>query len=417
MEAEILSVGTELLLGEITDTNAQYISSRLRDTGVNVHRRVTVGDNLKRLTSAFQDSIHRADIVICTGGLGPTDDDVTAQSLAAALGRSLVFSEEAWENIESSLQKRNRKPNPSDRKQAYIVDGGFFIPNKVGTAPGQGVTIDNKLIVLLPGPPFEMKPMFEEYVIPFIKEKYHDLEPIKYLNLNIVGLPEATVAEAIRDLMESDNPSIAPYTGLGQVRLRIAARGRDETEQVAMIANMEKEVRKRLGRNIYGTNDETLEEVIGRILTKRGLTLAVAESVTGGLISYRITEVPGSSKYFKMGMVAYDPAVKASNLGISFEALDRNQAVNEDVAKGMAQSIRLLAGADLGLSTTGFAGPDGGTESEPVGTVYIGLDHKDGSLVERILHPTTRSRTRSYAAQQALCILYEFLVGPTKQRK
>ena len=411
MDAEILSVGTELLLGEISDTNAQYISSRLRDIGVNVYRRLTVGDNPKRLTSAFQESIERADIVLSTGGLGPTDDDVTAHCLATALGRGLVFSEEAWGSIESSLRRRNRVPSPSDRKQAYIIDGGFFIPNAVGTAPGQGVVIDSKLAILLPGPPFEMKPMFEDHVITLIRQKYHDLEPIKYLNLNIVGLPEAKVAEAVSDLMKSDNPSVAPYTGIGQVRLRIAARGRDENEQTAMIANMEKEVRKRLGRYIYGTNDETLEEVIGRMLSRRGLTLAVAESVTGGLVSYRVTEVPGSSKYFKMGMIAYDPGVKASNLGIPFEFINENQAVNEEVAKGMAQSIRLLAGADLGLSTTGFAGPDGGTESEPVGTVYIGLDHKQGNLVERILYPSTRSRTRSYAAQQALRVLYRFLVG------
>jgi len=409
LEAEILSIGTELLLGEIPDTNAQYISSRLRDVGVNVYRRITVGDNPNRLTMAFEESIQRADIVMSTGGLGPTEDDVTAQCLAAALKRELVFSEDAWESIVRSLKARGRTPSQLDKKQAYIVNGGFFIPNSIGTAPGQGIVVDDKLIIILPGPPHEMQPMFENQVLPLIKERYPNLVPIKYVDLKVVGLPEAKVAEAISDLLKSQNPTVATYTGLGEVRVRIAATGQNQDESRSLIDQMEKEIRRRLKTHVYGRGDETLEEVVGRILRKRGLTLAVAESVTGGLICHRITEVPGSSRYFKMGMVAYHPDVKASNLGIPMESIQKDQAVNEETAKDMAQSIRLLAGADLGLSTTGFAGPEGGTENAPVGTVYIGLSSKQEELVEKILYPSSRSRVKAYAAQQGLYVLYKFL--------
>ncbi|MGI6163075.1 MAG: competence/damage-inducible protein A [Bacillota bacterium] len=409
MQAEIISIGTELLLGEITDTNAQYLSSRLRDIGVNVYRRITVGDNPGRLLSAFEESISRADIIIATGGLGPTEDDLTAHCLASALKRTLVFDETAWASIEEWFTKRRRLSDISDKKQAYIVSGGFFIHNPAGTAPGQGVLFDGKLAVLLPGPPFEMKPMFETYVIPLIRQHFNDLVPIHYVNLNVVGLPESKVAEAVKDLMASENPSLAPYTGTGQVRLRIAARGHNEAETMGLISTMEKEVRRRLGHHIYGKNDDTLEEAIGKLLRRKGLTLAVAESVTGGLVSHRITEVPGSSKYFKMGMVAYDSGIKMSQLGIPPEAVHKDQAVNQEVAMSMAESIRLLAGADLGLATTGFAGPDGGTPDEPVGTVYIGISSKKGTSVDKIVHPSSRSRTKAYAAQRALYTLYRFL--------
>ncbi len=414
MEAEIISIGTELLLGEITDTNAQYLSSRLRDIGVNVYRRVTVGDNPGRLVSAFEESISRADIVITTGGLGPTEDDLTARCLASALNRALVFDEKAWASIEEWFKKRMRSSNISDKKQAYIVSGGFFIPNPAGTAPGQGVLFNNKLALLMPGPPFEMKPMFETYVIPLLRQHFNDLVPIHYVNLNVVGLPESKVAEAVKDLMASQNPSLAPYTGTGQVRLRIAASGRNEAESINMISAMEKEVRRRLGHHIYGKNDDTLEEAIGKLLKRKGRTLAVAESVTGGLVSHRITEVPGSSKYFKMGMVAYDPGIKISQLGIPPEAVHRDQAVNQEVAMSMAKSIRLLAGADFGLATTGFAGPDGGTPDEPVGTVYIGISTKEGTNADKIIYPSSRPRTKAYAAQQALCTLYRFLAEHRK---
>ena len=418
MNAEILSIGTELLLGEIIDTNAQYLSSRLRDIGVNVYRRVTVGDNPKRLLLAFEDSIKRADLIIATGGLGPTQDDVTARCLASALNRDLVFDENAWNNMHRWFAKRNRKSGDSDKKQAYVVDGGVFLPNEVGTAPGQAIKFDKTFAVLLPGPPSEMKPMFESYVVPLIKQCFPDLEPIHYVNLNIVGLGESRVAEAVKDLLTYQNPTVAPYAGGGQVRLRIAAQTGNEKEAASMISQVEKEVRKRLGHHVYGRNSETLEQAIGRLLRTKGLTIAIAESVTGGLICHRLSEVPGSSKYFKMGMVAYDSKVKMSSLGVPPEVVHKDQAVNEQVAKYMADSVRLLAGADLGLATTGFAGPEGGTPNAPLGTVYIGLSHKKyGVIADKIVYPSSRPRTKQYAAQRALYVLYRYLVEHQKYRR
>jgi nicotinamide-nucleotide amidase len=420
LQAEILSIGTELLLGEIVDTNAQYVSSRLRDIGVNVYRRVTVGDNPERLLSAFQDSIGRSDIVIATGGLGPTDDDVTARCLASALGRGLCFDEDAWNSMRQSYLRRGRtldEGSLSARKQAFIVEGGFFIPNPVGTAPGQGIMVDGKLILLLPGPPSEMRPMFENHAIPLITKSFSSLTPIYCVNLNIVGLGESQVAEALADLLGGSNPTVAPYADSGQVRLRIAAQSADKNEALSRISGVEKEVRRRLGHHVYGKNEETLEMAIGRLLARRGLTLAVAESVTGGLICHRITGVPGSSKYFKMGMVAYHPEVKISTLGLPPGVVHREGSVNEEVASGMAESVRLLAGATLGLATTGFAGPDGGTCNEPVGAVYMGLSHKKaGTITEKAIFSGSRDRIKVFAAQRALYLLYHFLIEPGKNR-
>lgn len=421
VQAEILSIGTELLLGEIVDTNAQYISSRLRDIGVNVYRRITVGDNPERLLAAFEDSLGRADLVIATGGLGPTDDDVTAQCLAKALGRCLRFDQDAWDSIRQSYICCGRtvdENNQAARKQAQVIDGGFFIPNPVGTAPGQGVKVDGKLVLLLPGPPSEMQAMFENHVVPLITKSFSGLTPIYCVNLNIAGLGESQVGEALADLLRSSNPTVAPYAGSGQVRLRIAAQSADKSRALAMISQVEREVRRRLGHHVYGKDDETLEMAIGKLLSTRGLSLAVAESVTGGLICHRITGVPGSSRYFKMGMVAYHPEVKIASLGIPPEVVYREQAVNPELASGMAESVRLLAGATLGLATTGFAGPDGGTESEPVGTVYIGLSHKKaGNMTERVVFSGSRHRIKLLAAQRALYLLYRFLTEDSKNRR
>lgn len=409
MQAEILSVGTELLLGEIVDTNAQYISSRFRELGIDIYRRSTVGDNPARLTAAFKEAMGRADIVLATGGLGPTDDDVTAQCLAAACGRKLMFNEEAWRSIKEWLEKRGRQATERNKKQAYIIEGGVFLPNTEGTAPGQALAIDGKLAAILPGPPREMIPMFEEKLVPLIRKTFPDLVPLGTVNLKLVGIPEASVNELVKDLMGSANPSIAPYVGTGEVRLRIAARGRTEQETKELLTDMEKKVRQRLGQYIYGKDDETLESVVGRLLRRRGLKLAVAESITGGLICHRLTQVPGSSLYFKMGMVAYSPKVKTSCLGVSYEDVNRDESVNEEVAKSMAEGVRRLAGTDIGLSTTGFAGPAGGTEKEPVGTVYTALSYKDGFIVDRQVYPGSRATVKARAAQGALCILFKFL--------
>lgn len=409
MQAEVLSVGTELLLGEITDTNAQYLSGKLRDAGVDVYRRVTVGDNPARLTASFREALGRADIVIATGGLGPTADDVTAKCLAEAMGLRLVFSQDAWDMTASWFRKRGREPRETDRKQAMIIEGGRFLSNLNGTAPGQAIVAGGKLAALLPGPPREMMPMFEDYVMPLIKESFPGLIPLTCKDLRLVGIGEGQVQETVGDLMESVNPSLAPYAGLGEVRLRVAARGHDPKESQAMVLSMEQKVRERLDDYIYGTTEDTLEGVCVGLLKKTGLTLGVAESITGGLILNRLTGVPGVSANLKMGIVAYSPAVKVSTLGVPEEAVRREDAVNPDVAEAMAKSARALSGAKIGLATTGFAGPGGGTADAPVGTVYTALTHRQGSIVDRQLLTGTRNAIKERAAQNALAMLWRHL--------
>lgn len=409
MQAEILSVGTELLLGEVTDTNAQHISTRLRDTGVFVYRRVTLGDNPARITAAFKEALGRASLVIATGGLGPTADDVTAECLAAAMGVPLEFHDGAWDDILEWFNRRGRQPSPSDKKQAMILRGGVPLRNRNGTAPGQAILLDGKLAAVLPGPPREMIPMLEDELLPLVRRHFPDLVPLCIRNLKLVGLPESKVGEAVHDLMDNPNPSLAPYVGQGEIRLRIAARHEDRLEAQRLVSQVEAEVRKRLGSHIYGADSDTLESACGYALARRGLTLAVAESVTGGLVSHRITMVPGSSRYFKMGMVAYSSAIKASCLGVPGEATRRDDAVNADVAVSMARGVRELAGAKIGLATTGFAGPDGGTEREPVGTVYAAVAYEGGHQIDRVVYGGSRAAVKEYGAGRALFLLWTYL--------
>ncbi len=411
MQAEILSVGTELLLGEIADSNAQCISQRLKETGVDVFRRVTVGDNKGRLTEAFKEALKRADLVIATGGLGPTSDDITAECLATALGRKLSFHQGAWDSISRRLIKLGREPGDNQKKQAYVVEGGGFFENPEGTAPGQFVLTGGKLAALLPGPPGEMVPMLQNHLIPLIKREFKDLVPLWTKDLKLSGLSEALLGETLGDLMEQGNPSVAPYASLGDLRLRIAARGKDLKESKEAVLKTERIIRERLKEHIYGENDDTLERVCGDLMAKKGLTLAVSESVTGGLLAHRLTMVPGSSRYFKMGLVAYHPAIKATVLGLSRDAVEKNMAVNPEVAVAMAENVRALAGAKIGLSTTGFAGPEGGTPQEPVGTVYVGLSHPGGSSHYRQAFSGSRARIKEYAASRALYVLWAHLTG------
>ncbi len=409
MQAEVLSVGTELLLGEIVDTNAQYISNRLKELGVDVYRRVTVGDNPARLKATFQEALGRADIVIATGGLGPTADDLTAFCLAQALNRELVFNQNAWDETVAWFSKRDRTPQNADHKQAMIVSGGDYLRKFNGTAPGQVVLAEGRLIALLPGPPREMIPMFENQVLPIITDSFPHLVPLKSKDLHLAGIGESQVQEIVADLMESSNPSLAPYAALGQLRLRIAARGKDSEESSVLVSQMEAKVRARLKDYIFGEGEDQLESVCGNLLIKRGLTLAVAESLTGGLLCQRLTKVPGASKYFKMGVVAYSEAIKTSCLGVPGDIVRHQEAVNPEVAEAMAENVRNLAGAKIGLSTTGFAGPSGGTPQEPVGTVYFGLSYRGGNIQDRQKFAGSREVVRERAAQHALVLLWRHL--------
>lgn len=382
VRAEIISVGTELLLGQITDTNATYLCRRLAELGIPVYFRQTVGDNRTRIQQAFRLAWERSELVILTGGLGPTEDDLTKEAVSEALGAELVLDEDSWARIQAFFARRARPLTPNQRKQAMIPAGARAIPNRWGTAPGVLWERDRHLIVILPGVPREMQGMFEETVLPDLRARgWVGEEVIRSRVLRLVGIGEGAAEERIRDLLRTSNPTIAPLAHLGEVHLRITARGKPE-EVDRMLAEAEASLVERVGPYVYGRDDENLEEVVGRLLVRAGRTVAVAESCTGGLLGHRLTNVPGSSAYFRGGVVAYANDAKIALLGVEEAVLKAHGAVSEQAAESMARGVLRVLGADIGLAVTGIAGPSGGSPEKPVGRVYLAC--ADGAQVRTV---------------------------------
>jgi len=405
--AELISVGTELLLGEILDTNAQYLSRQLADLGINLHWRVTVGDNLERCREAFRQAMARSEVVIACGGLGPTPDDLTRQALAAALARPLEHSAAAWAEIQSYFAARGSTPGLHDRAQALVVPGGRTLPNRLGTAPGLYLTAGPTHVFLLPGPPSELTSMFEHQVAPVLS-----LLPgravLRSRRLRLAGMGESRVSQLLEPLLASANPTLAPYAGQGEVQLRITARGQTEQEAGRLVEEMEAQVRAALPGLIYGADGEDLETVTGRLLGAYGLKLAVAESCTGGLLSHRLTNVPGSSAYFLLSVVAYSDQLKTSLLGVPARVLAEHGAVSAEVATCMAEGVRDLARSHLGIGVTGIAGPGGGSTQKPVGLVYLALAGAT-TRAHRLLLSGGREDVKYRATQRALVELWRLL--------
>jgi nicotinamide-nucleotide amidase len=402
MRAEIISVGTELLLGQIIDTNAAYLAQQLAELGLDVYFKQTVGDNTARVRGAVRLALSRADVVLITGGLGPTEDDLTVESVAEELGRRLERRDEIAERIRQFFELRGRVPPETVYKQALIPSGARPIPNTRGTAPGVHIEHDGRELFLMPGVPFEMYGMMEDYVIPRLRERTGGLV-IRSRVIRVTGEGESAVEARIKDLIGGNSPTIAPYAKLGEVHLRVTAKGAPEDVSRQLDAG-EWKLRERLGDLIYGTNDETLEGVVGRLLADRSATLAVAESCTGGLIAKRLTDVPGSSAYFLEGVVAYSNDAKRDLLGVPSSVIEERGAVSAEVAEAMAQGIRERARSTFGLSVTGVAGPAGGTEAKPVGLVFLGFstagrrEHRRLNLGEA----AGRAGIRALAAQAGL---------------
>ncbi|MDR5697892.1 MAG: competence/damage-inducible protein A [Armatimonadota bacterium] len=409
---EVVSVGTELLLGQITDTNATYICERLAELGIPVYFRQTVGDNLERIQQAFRLASSRADLVVFTGGLGPTEDDLTKEAVAAALGVDMVVDEASLAHLEAFFARRNRQMTPNQRRQALIPRGAEAIPNRWGTAPGILWEHDSRLIVILPGIPREMRGMFTETVIPYLRERgWVGRSVIRSRVLRTVGVGEGALEEQIRDLIHTTNPTVAPLAHLGEVHLRITARG-TPAEVDAMLASAEAALRKRLGDAVYGVDDETLEMAVARLLSGQGVTVAVAESCTGGLVGHRLTNVPGSSAYFLGGVVAYANEAKQALLGVSQALLERHGAVSGEVAEAMARGVRERFGADVGLGTTGIAGPTGATPERPVGLVFLSLAGAGDARTVRVNfgEEPGREGVKHLAAQATLNLLRRYLL-------
>jgi len=413
MQVELLSVGTELLLGQIVDTNAAHLAGKLSELGVNVYHKTTVGDNAERLAAALRICLGRSDVVLATGGLGPTKDDITAAVVAQVMGVRLAEDEATSEKIRSFARQRRIQLLDSLLKQAFVPEGAQVVPNPVGTAPGFILARDSKAVIALPGVPAEMKAMAGQTVLPYLARRVQEESGgsvILSRVLRLAGIGESQAEAELADLIEKQtNPTMAPYAKTYEVHLRVTARAPNRTEAEALIAPVETEIRRRLGDHVYGADEETLEAIIGGMLRSAGLTLAVAESCTGGLIGHRITNVPGSSDYFLAGLTTYRNESKAKLIHVPEETLAAHGAVSAKTAAAMAEGVRRATGADIGLSSTGIAGPTGGTPTKPVGLVYLGRSDKSETMTEELRLRGDRLMIKERAAQLALFLLYRGL--------
>ncbi|NLM03641.1 MAG: competence/damage-inducible protein A [Clostridiales bacterium] len=402
MKAEIISIGTEILLGDIVNTNAQYIAKQLAHTGIFVYHQTVVGDNGGRLMEAYKTAFERVDLVITTGGLGPTRDDISKEVAAEYFNKELVLDEDSLKSIEKYVSMTNRKMSEGNKKQAYFPKDAIIIKNNNGTAPGCIIEDNGKTLILLPGPPREMIPMFENDVLPFLR-KYQDGVLVSKV-LKICGIGESDMEEKIKDIVENQtNPTIAPYSKTGELILRITAKAKDKKEAEKLIKPVEKKIRKRLGDYIYGEGDTSLEEEVAKILIKNKLTISTAESCTGGLLSARLINYPGISSVYKEGVITYSNESKEKLLGVKKDTLEKYGAVSRETAMEMAEGIAKISNTNIGVSITGIAGPDGGAKEKPVGLVYLGL-FINGELKSRELFlKGDRQKIRNYSVSHALC--------------
>lgn len=414
MTAEIICVGTEILLGDILNSNAQYLAQQLANLGIPHYYQTVVGDNPERIKQVMAIATQRSQLLIFTGGLGPTPDDLTVETIADFYNVPLTERQEIIEDITQKFAQRGRVMTQSDRKQALIPEGAEILYNPIGSAPGIIFKIDKVTILTFPGVPAEMKRMWEEITVPYLQSNGWCAQTIYSRSLKFWGTTESALAEKVAPLLELENPTVASYANHGEVRLRVSARA--ESEEVAMeaIAPVEQKIRDLAGADCYGIDDDSLASVVGKLLLEAGQTLAVAESCTGGGIGSVLTEIPGSSNYFLGGIIAYDNRIKAELLNVSKEDLDRFGAVSDPVAKQMAAGVAKSLGSDWGLSITGIAGPGGGTEIKPVGLVYIGLAGPGGEVESfECRFGSTRSRgwIRRASASTALDRLRRKLLG------
>jgi nicotinamide-nucleotide amidase len=415
MKAEIICIGTELLLGQIVDTNAAYLARELAGLGIELYHKSTVGDNLPRVDAVLRDAWARADLLIVSGGLGPTQDDLTREAVAGLLGETLKCNEAALEGISAFFAKMDRPMADSNRRQAMFPPSGRIIPNPVGTAPGLMAEKAGHIVAALPGVPRELTAMWEASLKPYLKERLARENPVVLTSqtVRMVGIGESAMEDKILDLIRDQiNPTIGTYANRCDVSLRLTAKGNSEVENQRLIAELLQKIRKRLGEYIYGYDADNLESVIGKLLNTRKWRLALAESCTGGLISSRITDVPGSSGYYLGGINCYSNQLKQQLLSVPEQTLAEHGAVSEATARAMAAGVKRLTGAEVGLGVTGIAGPGGATASKPVGLVYFAVDLPgDVQVVEQRVFPYNRIHNKEAAAQWGLTMLWQSLTA------
>lgn len=410
LTAEIIAIGSELLTPDKTDTNSLWLTEKLNSIGIEVKQKTIVGDDESRLEEAIKDALKRSTIVIMSGGLGPTEDDVTRKVAAKATGRRLSLNDRVLADIRQRFESIKRVMPEINSRQAMVIEGAEVLDNPNGSAPGMYLEHQKKDVVLLPGPPREMKPMFENYIMPKLIAKAGEICVVRRI-LRVAGLGESAVDEKIAPVYtQYTNPQTTILFNRSEIEVHLTAQGKTKEETEALIDEVEEKISEKLGNSIFAFRGETMEEIIGLKLTVGGYTLAVAESCTGGLIAERLTEISGSSAYFMEGVVSYSNEAKTRTLGVPKKLIKEHGAVSAEVAEAMATGIKKRAKTDFGLSVTGIAGPTGGTEDKPVGLVYIAL--ADDAHVEhkRMILPGDRHLIRWRASQAALELLRRRLI-------
>ncbi len=405
MNAEIVAVGSEMLTAQRLDTNSLYITGELNNLGVEVVAKYVIGDHLERLRDGVRHAISRSEILIISGGLGPTEDDLTREAVAHALGRKLNFDPEIAQALEQRFARLNRKMAEVNKRQAFVIEGADILPNERGTAPGQWVEESGAIIMLLPGPPHELKAMFERQCVPRLS-RVVPKQVIRTVELRVAGMGESDLDQLIKPVYTKyQNPATTILAGAGDIQIHLRARCASEADADALLAEVAGPIELLLGDKIYSRQGESLEAVVGQLLRKEHATVAVAESCTGGLLGERFTSVPGSSDYFLGGFITYTNEMKIEMLGVAPEILEHHGAVSKEAAEAMAIGARRRTKSTYALSVTGVAGPDSGGASAPAGTMFLGLAGADGAEVMHRQFLGDRNRIRSFAAQLSLDLL------------
>jgi nicotinamide-nucleotide amidase len=402
LSAEIIAIGSELLTPDKTDTNGLWLTEKLNEIGIEVKLKTIVGDDEPRLEETIRDALKRSDIVIATGGLGPTEDDITRQVSARSVGRDLVYKNELEVELRERFARWGREMPEINKRQAFVIEGAEVLPNPNGSAAGMFVEVDGKFFIILPGPPRENQPMFEELIMPKLRIKTGDIF-VKRKILRVSGLGESAVDEQIAPIYKQySNPNTTILFNRSEIEIHLTSQSETETEAVARNEEVAAKIADVLGIALFSANGETMEEIVGEILARNGKTLSAAESCTGGLIARRLTEISGASAYFIEGVVAYSNAAKSRTLNVPKELIEDHGAVSAEVAEAMAKGMRERAETDYAISITGVAGPTGGSEEKPVGTVFIGYADDVQVKSFKIILPGDRYLIRWRSSQAAL---------------
>jgi nicotinamide-nucleotide amidase len=402
LSAEIIAVGSELLTPEKTDTNSLWLTEKLMGIGVEVKLKTVVGDDEARLEETIRDALKRSDVVITTGGLGPTEDDVTRQVSARAVGRGTIYRPDLEDELRERFRRWGREMPEINKRQAYVIEGAEVLPNPNGSAVGMMLVENGKFLVVLPGPPREMQPMFEGYVLEHLRSKAGGISVLRRI-LRVSGMGESAVDELIAPIYKAyPGVQTSILFNRSEIEVHLLATSEDESDARAVIEELVGKLAEKLGVSLFAENGETMEEVVGKLLTERGETVAVAESCTGGLVGMRLTDIPGSSVYFLEGAVTYSNEAKTRTLGVAAETIERHGAVSAETAEAMAAGIRERTGSDRAISVTGIAGPGGGSEEKPVGTVFIGYSDQKQTKSIKLVLPGDRYLIRWRSSQAAL---------------